>query len=109
MNVCCCLQTCNSVVYVLVMWLVLGHSLMVISTTGVYNVINPRRACAARVSCPVDLSVCPLSDISPLELLFFLKTLSRTQPAMKVKIFVAFSLKPMPFGDRALPPFNGPT
>ena len=32
-DVCCCLQTCNSVVYVVVMGLVLGQSLMVISTT----------------------------------------------------------------------------
>ena len=31
MGVCCCLQTCNSVVDILVMWLVLGPSLMVIS------------------------------------------------------------------------------
>ena len=31
----CCLQTCNSVVDMLVMGLVLGQSLMVISTTGV--------------------------------------------------------------------------
>ena len=30
-----CLQTCNSVVYVAVMGLVLGQSLMVISTTGI--------------------------------------------------------------------------
>ena len=35
MGVCCCLQTCNSIVYVLVMGLVLGQSLMVISTTGI--------------------------------------------------------------------------
>ena len=32
-DVCCCLQTCNSVVYVAVMGLVLGQSLKVISTT----------------------------------------------------------------------------
>ena len=31
-GVCCCLQTCNSVVKILVMGLVLGQSLMVIST-----------------------------------------------------------------------------
>ena len=37
--------------------------------------------------------VCPLSHISPLGLLFFLKTLLRTQGATKVKHFVAFSLK----------------
>ena len=34
-DVCCCLQTCNSVVYVLVMGLVLGQNLMVTSTTGI--------------------------------------------------------------------------
>ena len=33
-GVCCCLQTCNSVLCVEVMGLVLGQSLMVISTTG---------------------------------------------------------------------------
>ena len=35
MGVCCCLQTHNSVQNVLVMQLVLGPSLMVISTTGI--------------------------------------------------------------------------
>ena len=48
MGVCCCLQTCNSVVKMLVMGLVLGQSLMVMSITGIllyakvslpYNVI----------------------------------------------------------------------
>ena len=34
-DVCCCLQTCNSVVYVVVMVLVVGQSLMVISTTSI--------------------------------------------------------------------------
>ena len=34
-DVCCCLQTCNSDVYVVVMGLVLGQGLMVISTTGI--------------------------------------------------------------------------
>ena len=55
-------------------------------------VVNPRRACAARVTV-VAVSVCvcvcvcvsPLSDISPLELLFILRTLSRTQRVTKVK------------------------
>ena len=43
MGVCCCLQICNSVVYVLVMWLVLGKSLMVISMTGIplYAKVSP--------------------------------------------------------------------
>ena len=39
-NVCCCLQTCNSVVYVVVMGLVLGQSLMVISTMGIMLLEN---------------------------------------------------------------------
>ena len=79
-----------------------------------HKIINPRRACAARVTVVavcvcVCLSVCPLSHISPLGLLFVLKTLSSTQLAMKVKKFVAFSLKPTRFGDRALPPLDGHT
>ena len=44
MGVCCCLQICNSVLNMLVMGLVLGASLMVISTTGIllyaYNVLQ---------------------------------------------------------------------
>ena len=42
-DVCCCLQTCISVVYVVVMGLVLGQSLMVISTTGIllYAKVSP--------------------------------------------------------------------
>ena len=42
-DVCCCLQTCNSVVYVVVMGLVLGQSLMVISTMGIllYAKVSP--------------------------------------------------------------------
>ena len=63
--------------------------------------INPRRACAARVTvlgsvrvcvC-VCVCVCLLSHISPTERLFVLKTLSRTQRAKKVKIFVGICLK----------------
>ena len=68
-------------------------------------VINPRRACAARVT--VVGSVCLLSHISPMERLFVLKTLSRTQRATKVKIFVGFSLKPLRCRDPALPPLCG--
>ena len=62
-------------------------------------VFNPRRACArvAAVAVSVCLSVrvcvCPLSHISPLGLLFVVKTLPRTQRTTKVKKFVAFSLK----------------
>ena len=42
-DVCCCLQTCNSVVCVVVMGLVLGQSLIVISTTGIllYAKVSP--------------------------------------------------------------------
>ena len=68
--------------------------------SGVF--VNPRRACAARVT--VVGSVCPLSHISPMERLFVLKTLSRTQRATKVKKFVGFSLKPLRCRDPALPP-----
>ena len=49
------------------------------------------------------LSVCLLSHISPMERLFVLKTLSRTQRATKVKNFVGFSLKPLRCRDPALP------
>ena len=35
MGVCCCLQTCNSVVYVVVIGLVLGQRLMAISTMDI--------------------------------------------------------------------------
>ena len=55
----------------------------------------------------VCLSVCLLSHISPMERLFVLKTLSRTQQATKVKIFVGFSLKPLRCRDPALPPLYG--
>ena len=42
-----------------------------------------------------------------MERLFVLKTLSRTQRATKVKIFVGFSLKPLRCRDPALPPSCG--
>ena len=51
--------------------------------------------------------MCLLSHISPMERLFVLKTLSRTQRATKVKIFVGFSLKPLRCRDPALPPLCG--
>ena len=80
------------------------------------SLINPRRACAARVKVVavsvcvcVCLSVCPLSHISPPGLLFVLKTQPCTQLAMKVKKFVAFSLKLLLCQDRVLPPFDGHT
>ena len=58
-------------------------------------IINPRRACTARVTVlgSVCVSVCLLSHISPMERLFVPKTLSRTQRATKVKIFVGICLK----------------
>ena len=53
------------------------------------------------------MCVCLLSHISPMERLFVLKTLSRTQRATKVKKFVGFSLKPLRCRDPALPPLYG--
>ena len=43
MGVCCCLQTCNLVINIVVMGLVLGQSLIVISSTGVllYEKVSP--------------------------------------------------------------------
>ena len=73
------------------------------------TLVNPRRACAARVTVvgSVSLCVCLLSHISPMERLFVLKMLSRTQRATKVKRFVGFSLKPLRCRDPALPPLYG--
>ena len=72
--------------------------------TGLW-VINPRRACAARVT--VVGSVCLLSHISPMERLFVLKTRSRTQRATNVKKFVGFSLKMLRCKARAVPALYG--
>ena len=65
----------------------------------VYNlaIITPRRACAARVTVVV-LCVCVrvcvcVCHISLMKRLFVLKTLSRTERATKVKIFVGICLK----------------
>ena len=55
----------------------------------------------------VCLSVCTLSQISLLGLLFVVKTLPRTQHATKVKKFVAFSLKLRRSRDTALPALYG--
>ena len=57
-------------------------------------VINPRHACAARVTV-VGLCVRPLISNSLLERLLVLKMLSRTQWATKVKKFVGICLKPL--------------
>ena len=54
----------------------------------------------------VCVCVCLLSHISPLEHLFVLKILSRTQRATEVKKIVGFSLKPLHCGDPALPPLK---
>ena len=42
-GVCCCLKTCNSVVNMLLMWLVHGPSLMIKSITGIllYAKVSP--------------------------------------------------------------------
>ena len=63
--------------------------------------INPQCACAARVT--VVGSVC----LSVNQNLFFLKRISRTQSAMKVKIFVWISLKPLRCRDTPLPALYG--
>ena len=63
------------------------------------GLVNPWRACAVRVTVVswvclcVCVCVCLLSHISPMERLFVLKTLSCTQRATKVKIFVGICLK----------------
>ena len=62
------------------------------------SVINPRRACAARVTVvvlSVCVCVCLLSQNSPLERLFVLQILSRIQRATEVEKFVGFSLEPL--------------
>ena len=69
-------------------------------------VINPRRACAARVTV-VGFSVCPLVANSLQERLFVFKLLSHTLRATKVKKFVGFSLKPLRCRDPAPPPLYG--
>ena len=51
----------------------------------------------------VRVCVCTLSHISPLEHLFVLKKMSRTQQATDVEIFVGFSLKLLCSRATALP------
>ena len=67
--------------------------------------VNPRRACAARVT--VVGFVCLLLYISPLERLFVPETIPSTQRAMKVRKFVGFSLKMLRCKARALPALYG--
>ena len=67
-------------------------------------VVNP--LCMRR-RVTVVRSVCLLSHISPLECLFALKILSRTQQATKVQIFVGvLDLKPLRCRDPALLPLK---
>ena len=76
-----------------------------------FGVINPRRACAARVtavgSVCVCVCVCLLLYISPLERLFVPETIPSTQRAMKVRKFVGVSLKMLRCKARALPALYG--
>ena len=66
--------------------------------------INPRHACAASITIvAVCVCVC-VCHISPLGFLFVVKTMPRTQWAMKVKNFVAFSLKLLHCRDLASTP-----
>ena len=92
-----------------VIGLTTGLSLLCVIVAVIVAIINPRRACAARVTVvgSVCVSVCVSGHISPMERLFVLKTLSRTQRATKVKKFVGFSLKPFRCRDPALPPLYG--
>ena len=56
--VCCCLQTCN--VYILI--LMMGLCIKFYRSKSLHTLVNPRRACAARVAVlglSVCLSVCP--------------------------------------------------
>ena len=76
---------------------------MVMSTLQLF--INPRRACAARVT--VVGSVCPLLNISPLERLLVSQSVPHTQRAAKVRYFVWFSLKMLRCRARALPSLYG--
>ena len=77
------------------------------------KVINPRCACAAKVTVvgfvclSVCLSVCLLLYISPLERLFVPETLPSTQRATKVRKFVGFSLKVLRCKAGALPALYG--
>ena len=82
-GVCYCLQTCNSVVNMLVMWLVLWPSLMVISITGIL----------------VYAKVSLLYNVLLGLLLFILKatclqTLEQMSPhwPIKIKVFVKFHI-----------------
>ena len=82
--------------------------LYILSSYNVFaHLINPphmhRRVAVVGSVC---VSVCLLSQISPLEHLFALKILSHTQQTMKVIIFVAFSLKPLHCRDPAFPPLR---
>ena len=74
--------------------------------------LNPWRTCTARVtvvavSVCVCVCVCPLSHISPLGLLFVLKTRLHTHWATKVKKVVAFSMKLCRSRAMALPALYG--
>ena len=71
---------------------------------GCALIFNLQCACAVMVTVlgHVCLSVCLLSHVSPLERLFILKILSRTQWATEVKKFVKFSLKPLSYRDLAM-------
>ena len=74
-----------------------------------WSLINPRRACAVRVTVvgSVCLCVCPLLNISPLERLFVSHSVPHTQRAAKVRNFVWFSLKMLRCRARELPSLYG--
>ena len=75
-----------------------------------FEIFDPRRAYAARVTIvglSVCVCVCPLVNISRLEHLFILKTLSYTQRAAKVKMIGGISLELLRCRDTPLPASYG--
>ena len=80
-----------------------------VDTGSQSTIINPRRACTARVTVVgfACLSVCLLLYISLLECLFASQMIRPTQRAMKVRTFVGFSLKILRCKARALPALYG--
>ena len=60
---------------------------------GIHNMINPRHACAVRITVVVCLSVCVLRDISLHNSPIALQTIPHIQRRIKVEKYAGFSLK----------------
>ena len=71
-------------VHIFFVFLILGTiiSILFIISFPLVSLVNPFCACAVRVTVVGSVCVCPLINISPLERLFVLKTISRTEQAM---------------------------